>query len=549
MKKIALLIILLLFLPYAGQSSDEIKGGKITDFLPPSENISLFLLSLPYEIERREPKPINLTLELGVQTGKVEFLYEKKAPWLKDAFLEYYELNGINVDQSSLEKLFSEIDELPYELGEGLALLIYTINDVEILRRDAFHQLEKNDVQFLKEHNKSSSTLAELLRDIIMEKIGSLLLPNLNLFSDGSNELASIVKRIDMEKLVEGSISLFDTLQKVIPIFKKYDIPSKMLLEDPSGSIYFGGSLPTTYKGNYSIIVDIGGNDIYYANPMEKGVCLLLDIHGNDRYMGKKAHAFLGIDMVYDEEGNDVYMSSNFSQAYACAGVSILLDNNGDDVYTSKTYSQGSAYARGIAALIDISGNDVYASSNFSQAYSDGFGFSSLLDISGDDFYTAIAYSQGSATGGGISFLLDFLGNDKYVSKRNSQGAGEGWGEKKISIGSLIDLSGNDKYISKKEAQGFGKNLGLGTLLDFLGDDTYYATNASQACSKLFGLACLVDVMGKNVYESVSSSQQYEQMGGTAIFLSRMDDMSNEKLWWLIEYMKRNEILPTSFLE
>ena len=549
MKKIALLIIFLLLLPYLGQSSDEFQEEKISNILPSSENISLFLLSLPHEIERRNPQPVNLTLELGVRTGNADFLYERKPAWLKNAFLEFYELNGINVDDSSLKKLFSEIDDLPYELREALALLIYTINDVEKLRRSAFSQINENDIKFLEENDEYNSNIAELLKDMIMQKIGSLFLPNMNLFSDNSNELSSIVKKIDMEKLVEGSLSLFNEIQKVIPIFKKYDIPSEMLLEDPSGHIYLGGSLPTTYKKNYSIIVDLGGDDVYYAQPNEKGVSVLLDINGNDKYMGKKAYSFLGIDMLYDEDGNDVYMASKFSQAYARAGISILFDNKGNDIYESKAYSQGCAFARGIALLLDMDGNDVYASSNFSQAYANGFGFSALLDISGDDLYTSNAYSQGSATGGGISSLIDFLGNDKYVSKQNSQGAGEGWAEKKMSVGSLIDLSGNDKYISIKDAQGFGKNLGLGTLLDFLGDDTYHAVNASQACGELFGVACLIDIAGKNVYESTSSSQQYEKVGGTAILLRKMDDTSNEKLWGLIEYIKRNNILPLSFFK
>ena len=483
MKKIIPLIIFLLLLPCFSQSSPEMQNGEIMHSLPSPENISMFLLSLPHKIERRNFPAVNLTLELAVRTGNIDFLYERKAAWLKDAFLEFYELEGININQKSLENLFSEIDALPYELREALALLIYTLNDVKILCENSIHNLREGEIKFLKEHNEYPFTLTQLLRDIMMEKIGGIFLPNLQLFSNGaSSDLTPILKKIDMEKMVEGNILMIDTIQKVIPVLKKYNnLSSKKLLEDPSSLIYIGGTSPTSYKGNYSIIVDLGGNDDYYAQPKEQGVSLLIDMSGNDRYIGKKAHAFLGIDILYDEEGNDVYTASDFSQAYACAGISLLIDNSGDDIYKAKTHSQGSATAKGIAILADLDGNDTYISLNSSQAYANGFGCSCLLDISGDDFYSSNSYSQGSSTGGGISFLLDFLGNDEYVSDHNSQGAGEGWAEKKMSIGSLIDLSGNDTYVSKKEAQGFGKNLGIGVLIDLFGDDKYRAIDSSQA--------------------------------------------------------------------
>ncbi len=549
MKRIALVIILLLLSPYLSHSSQEIQPGDVTDSLPSPENISLFLLSLPHKLERRSFPQVNLTMELVLKTGNIDFVYGKKTAWLKDALLEFYEVEGIHIDDASREQLFSEIDTLPYELREALALLIYTFNDVTILCRDATQSLKEDDITFLEGHNEPVSTLTDILRDVIMEKIGSLFLPNLNLFSDDtSNELTPIVEKIDMKKMVEGSISLFDALQKAVPVLKKYDnIPSEKLLEDPAGLIYIGGTMPASYNGNYSLIVDLGGDDIYYAQPREQAVSLLIDMNGDDQYIGKKAHAFLGVDMLYDEEGNDVYTASNFSLAYARAGISLLMDNSGDDIYNSKFYSQGSAYAKGIGALVDIGGNDMYTASNFSQAYANGFGCACLLDTAGNDFYTSHSHSQGSSTGGGISFLLDFLGNDKYVSKQNSQGSGEGLMENKMSIGSLIDLAGNDNYVSRKEAQGFGRNLGIGALLDFLGDDEYCSLNDSQACGELGGVACLIDLTGKNVWDSVSSSQEYQKVGGIAILLKGMDDLSNEKLWWLVEYMKGNNILPLSF--
>lgn len=550
MKKIALVLVFLLLLPYLSQSSPDITSEDIADFIPSSENISMFLLSLPSHIEKRRYPEVNLTMELAVKTGNIESVYGKKTPWLKDALTEFYSIENISIDDDSLSTLFSDIDAYPYELRKALAFLIYTFNDVTMLCRDATHRLDEDDIHLLKTHNESATTLSDLLQDVIMDKIGSLFLPNLNLFTaDTPNEFTALLDAINMDKMMEGSVSLFTAIQKVVAVLKKYhDVSAELLFEDPSGRIYIGGGEPNTYGGRYSLIVDLGGDDTYTTQPEAQGPSLLIDMNGNDHYIGKKAYAFLGIDILYDEEGNDRYdTASNFSLAYARAGISLLMDNSGDDIYNSTSYSQGSAYAKGIGALIDKEGNDIYTASNFSLAYASGFGYSCVLDISGDDCYTSHSYSQGSSTGGGIAFLLDLLGNDNYVSSQNSQGSGEGILEDKMSIGSLIDMAGDDKYISRQEAQGFGRNLGIGALLDFLGDDEYSSLNASQAYGALGGVACLIDLTGTNVYNSVSSSQEYQEVGGIALFLRRIDDLSADKVWWLIEYMRGNNILPLSF--
>jgi len=489
-------------------------------------------------------------MELVSETGDVDMLYQKNQMWLEDAILQFYGINGMNISTLEIQKFFSKVEMLPNDLQQAIALVIYSLNDATLSSRKATRDISDDEAEFLKSNNETQSDMLSLLKNVITEKMN--IFPNLDLFYSESDKLSIITQKVNTEEMVRASLSLVQSVRHALPAIEKYGSTyTGTVLQDPSGLIVVGGGGEDAYTGNHSLIIDLGGSDVYNTGHGNAGVhsaSLILDVSGDDHYQGSLANSFMGIDMLIDVSGNDFYSSKDWSQSYACAGVSLMLDLNGDDVYSAGEHSQGCAAAAGISVLADVSGNDVYHAGNYSQGFANGNSFSVLADVSGSDVYTGGTYSQGSATSGGIALLLDFLGGDHYTSVKNSQGAGEGWanGMKRISTGILADFSGDDSYISTEESQGFGQTAGAGILADFLGDDRYDSKSYSQACSKLFGMAFLMDMCGNNTYESKSYSGGYESGGGMSLLLDSISSTFNENMWELLQYISRNDISPIS---
>lgn len=546
------MVAILLILPsmFGSPRQSEIPEKEdLVDNMPTLENVSSFISAIPSIIRSVDFNvQKNLTMELVVRTGNVDILYEKTQPWLKYAVLEFYSVNGINISNLEIQNFFNEIDLLPPELRQAIAFILYSLNNATLLCRDATKNLTEEEIDFLRTDNETQSDLLSIIKNTIKEKIG--IFPNLDLFYSESDKLSFILQKIDTEKMVEGSLTLLESIRYAVPAIEKYGdmYADGIVLKDPSGMIIVGGNGTNVYDGKYSLILDLGGNDVYDTKNIDGEAALVVDVAGNDRYRGKIANSFLGISMLLDLSGNDFYTSGDWSQSYACAGISFMLDFDGDDIYAGGNYSQGSANAGGISILADMDGNDTYSTKDCSQAFANGNGFSLLVDVSGNDMYNAVHHSQGSATSGGMAILLDFLGDDKYVSKKNSQGAGEGWadGLKRSSIGSLIDFSGNDMYKTDEFSQGFGQTVGVGVIADFLGNDRYISKNSSQACSKFFGIALLADMHGNNTYESKYLSGEHESTGGISLLIDGITSTFNEKLWELLRYISQNNIIPIS---
>jgi len=534
-----------------GSSGDGNSGEQLVKDMPTLENISLFIGAIPSAIGNIDfAVQGNLTMELVSETGDVDMLYQKNQMWLEDAILQFYGINGMNISTLEIQKFFSKVEMLPNDLQQAIALVIYSLNDATLSSRKATRDISDDEAEFLKSNNETQSDMLSLLKNVITEKMN--IFPNLDLFYSESDKLSIITQKVNTEEMVRASLSLVQSVRHALPAIEKYGSTyTGTVLQDPSGLIVVGGGGEDAYTGNHSLIIDLGGSDVYNTGHGNAGVhsaSLILDVSGDDHYQGSLANSFMGIDMLIDVSGNDFYSSKDWSQSYACAGVSLMLDLNGDDVYSAGEHSQGCAAAAGISVLADVSGNDVYHAGNYSQGFANGNSFSVLADVSGSDVYTGGTYSQGSATSGGIALLLDFLGGDHYTSVKNSQGAGEGWanGMKRISTGILADFSGDDSYISTEESQGFGQTAGAGILADFLGDDRYDSKSYSQACSKLFGMAFLMDMCGNNTYESKSYSGGYESGGGMSLLLDSISSTFNENMWELLQYISRNDISPIS---
>jgi len=75
------------------------------------------------------------------------------------------------------------------------------------------------------------------------------------------------------------------------------------------GNIAIGGSGQNTYRKDHSILIDLGGNDVY---------------------LNHAAHTTLdgfGAAVLIDVEGDDTYRADNHAQSSAMAGVTALADD------------------------------------------------------------------------------------------------------------------------------------------------------------------------------------------------------------------------------
>lgn len=306
--------------------------------------------------------------------------------------------------------------------------------------------------------------------------------------------------------------------------------PEKVLLRTPEGRILIGSPGPDVFDQEADLVLDPGGDDVYRpaALAAEPGaVRVVADLGGDDRYsgsgFGSAGAGVLGIGILYDLAGDDVYAAGDASLGAGALGAGLLVDKAGDDLYRGGRFTQG-AGAFGVGLLIDEQGADLYRAAFLGQGAGWAKGAGLLRDGRGNDVYAAgfsepdprgaledygrhrqgevfQSLSQGFATGsrdwaaGGLGFLLDGAGNDRYEADYFAQGAGYwlGWGL-------LYDRSGNDAYQARRYAQGAGIHFAAGTLLDASGNDRYLSWALSQGAGHDFALGLLADGSGDDVY-------------------------------------------------
>jgi len=315
-------------------------------------------------------------------------------------------------------------------------------------------------------------------------------------------------------------------------------------------------------------VVDLGGDDTYLdgAVSAERPLLVLIDLAGNDKYRGTRpgiqAGALLGVSMLLDLSGNDIYQARDLAQASAIAGAGILIDYAGNDIYAGIRRVQSQALG-GLALLVDRAGNDRYHAALWAQGVGAPLGCAVLDDLAGSDHYFVgglypdsyeetpgyDGWGQGIGNGlrqvanGGIGVLLDgggddvyefdymghgggywlgvgvardFAGNDRRLgattktfrggrrTERRFQRFGCGFGCH-YGLGFCFDDQGNDTYGGTIMGLGYGWDCGIGVLCDFGGDDRYDARGGgTQGSSGQASLGILFDYNGRDVYRGTS---------------------------------------------
>lgn len=333
------------------------------------------------------------------------------------------------------------------------------------------------------------------------------------------------------------------------------DSVKTVIMNTSIGRIAIGGAGDDVYAGDFALIIDVGGNDVYTNTTSNKNtslklpVSVIIDLDGNDSYLGS-GYAYgagiCGIGIIVDQQGNDVYNTGDFSLGCGLFGVGIVHDRAGNDAYMSGQNTQGAGIF-GIGMLIDDQGHDTYRAHAQAQGFGATRGFGLMFDTQGNDQYLAaspyvdvlryeahyVTFTQGAALGhrpiasGGIGLLVDMSGNDLYSTDIYGQGTGYWFG-----LGAVIDRKGEDRYQAYQYAQGSGVHFATGLLLDGGGDDVYASHGVSQGCGHDVALGAMIDEGGNDVYSVESLSLGGGNANAVSIFIDRTGDDS---------YVARNE--------
>jgi hypothetical protein len=363
------------------------------------------------------------------------------------------------------------------------------------------------------------------------------------LIAAGAEAAVDIFREINLfvEELKTKNINIDKMLRDTVHLPSKGGI-GEFLGRNKGWAI--GGMSDDRYKGDYSLIIDFGGNDKYdlsYDPSRPHGV-IIIDLGGNDIYSAADfcvASGCLSAGLLYDLWGNDIYSVEKFSCGSGYFGFGFLYDGAGHDKYYGDSHTQG-AGTFGAGVLMDIGGNDLYSAALYAQGFGGPEGFGLIAEYGGGDSYIAgykykdilryedhfLSLSQGFAYGfrpyvaGGIGAIIELGGNDSYLSDIFAQGTSYWRG-----LGLIYDSSGNDQYNSYQYAQGAATHMTLGILMDETGHDFYRGKGLMQGCGHDYSCAIMLDRNGNDIYHAYDLSQAAGSANGFGI---QIDDRGDD---------------------
>ncbi len=228
------------------------------------------------------------------------------------------------------------------------------------------------------------------------------------------------------------------------------------MLEDEAGNdLYSAGlfSQGASSSGGMGFLRDGSGQDQYIARP-----AFLDDLRYRDRNLsmsqgfstGFRPHHSGGVAVLWDRQGNDVYVSDIYGQGAAYwYSLGVLLDEAGNDRYQAFQYAQGAGVHMAVGIAWDETGDDHRFSKGVSQGCGHDLGLGVLYDGEGDDSYVATDMSMGAGSANGIGILFDGTGKDAYLGLNPTMTLGHAdWRRDKGSFGFFFDGEGDDHYSS-----------------------------------------------------------------------------------------------------
>ena len=492
-----------------------------------------------------------------------------------EAVLEYGREHGVANPVSSSDR--EEWNRLPEGAKRLVLRMLLTAIDVGPLIRESY------DEEFL-------------ARSLGATDIGAVSRQRLYAFTSlPLRDTAATVPRASFEALDSmdfgylalGSVYYFTLARNAIQEFKAWQDTTEFSLAGFSGCTFntaaglvrISGTGTDTISGDYSLVVDLGGDDLYTGTTgvprsFTHPISVVIDVEGDDTYDSGDEPAGLacgnhGLGAAFDLSGDDAYRCDESGIGSACYGTGVVVDYEGDDSYTCGKYSQASSFA-GMGVLFDLAGDDSYTCVSESQGFAGTKGFSLLYDASGDDHYKAKGrhddpwgktpvsltlgigigrradYSDGHSLAGGIGIVVDGAGDDVYDAYVFSLGSGYWWGlgmfedcsgddvysarrysmggAAHFALGCMVDRSGNDRYATTEEpaviSLGHGRDGSISTFFDGDGDDCYSIGRQSCGASNLNSIGLFWDRRGDDTYEVPDSLPQATPM----VFGSGLDD-------------------------
>ncbi len=452
------------------------------------------------------------------------------------------------VDPEAKLKKAPAATEWAFDPASPFAMWIQAIEQAEPYRKDFYADLDSAELQDLilaapglwsEEENDSLRNLIKgsWFREFDVEYDTSAEV--------GTDRILDIIKKLDMESLIHAGMIAVPAAQMTArgfasegftgePYDKKVEgVVGEVLyyLESEKwGRMIVGGEGDNIYYGDFTVILDPGGADVYRGRcagsigEISYPYSLVVDLEGNDLFDSDKkdvAHGagFLGVGVLIDRGGDDSYRSGGYAQGAGMFGIGVLADHQGADDRKGSYFLQGAGHC-GIGCLIDDgdeTSDDRYSSACWSQGFAGTYGYGLFFDDGGDDIYRAggtyfhapllphdyRSFSAGFGmgwrprAGGGIGVMYDKGdGNDFYDQEVMSIGSSY-W----YSIGICIDGGGNDNYALAHYGMGVGIHLSLGAFYETGGDDQYHSRHGVVGGTPHdFSVGIMVDGGGDDYY-------------------------------------------------
>jgi hypothetical protein len=270
------------------------------------------------------------------------------------------------------------------------------------------------------------------------------------------------------------------------------------LLVDHEGDDRYEGTRFTQGAaiGGMGFLLDRSGNDTYssfgyaigFGGP--RGIGAVVDVAGNDAYQcgHQYASGYNRLDAPEARPGDARYQYDCFGLGAGvghrilpkqeppavedvAGGIGLVLDQEGDDRYSSSNFSQGLGYYFGAGVLMDERGHDTHEAARYGHGAAAHFGVGLFVDQSGADRYgsTGPFYNGAAAWDRSVALAVDGGTDDDGYDFRRSTGLGiadhRAW-----SL--FVDAGGRDRY-QVPEGLGTARSGSTGMFFDLGGEDGY----------------------------------------------------------------------------
>ncbi|MEM6368444.1 MAG: hypothetical protein AAF851_09080 [Myxococcota bacterium] len=464
------------------------------------------------------------------------------------------------------------------ELRRALADLVHALGEAELLRTVALGD-RADDLQAAAD----LVTRMDLVRSLTTgrwvvqpEAPLAVLLRNSNLENFDTTIISMAARRVAAasERVIEvlsgASTPELDPLEFDTPIGRValhlqtnsdlHELAGDVaLFIDAAGDDHYLGRIAanTDPRVPAAVVIDLGGNDRYGPDAYELtdpslpfetvlgaensfsqgfgllGVGLLYDLQGDDLYRGAglvQGVGFLGVGGLIDRAGSDRYDGTFMAQGTGQFGTGLLLDEEGEDLYVTFHNGQGVGRPRGQGLLLDRGGADEYLAVYIGHtdelpeagrllfpggSVQDGRGVGyTHTEENGEVRVHNLSGSQGTGWGlrfdwfpegaptravwaGGFGALID-EGSEDDLHFADTLSIGQGF---VYGLGLMHDDGGNDLYRAFWWAFGSGTHMGTGLFRDRAGDDDVMVTRFSAALGHDTGVSWYIDESGSDIYQ------------------------------------------------